>query len=161
METPINQLLSTDKSTADGSEFARMPDQMPDQMPDPLSSSERSGPGPEVQQEQRSQQRSQQRDLQEPITNVVPSGLGQGQQKGPGAFRKEMFTQFDFNDLKSIAVVFGIMLFVAYGIPSSIFRTVNLHSLIQMDGKLNLLGAVIVSIIGSLLFFVITYFSKI
>ncbi len=92
--------------------------------------------------------------MQMPMSGLqVPSGPSQGKSS---AFLRESFSNFQKTDYITVILVF-ILLFIALsGIASVPFRSVPL---LYQDNRLTNTGAIIVAIIGSLIYLLVKVFT--
>lgn len=93
-----------------------------------------------------------------PVTQMMPSGVGQGISMPEGSHRKEFFGLKEM-DWKSMILVFAIILILSSGMFSSCMRPYVPGS-VGSDGRTTLIGSFIAAIIGTLVFVIVKYVGK-
>lgn len=93
-----------------------------------------------------------------PVTQMMPSGMGQGLSMPDGPTRKEFFGLKEV-DWKSIVLVFAIVLILSSGLFSSCVRPYVPGS-VGSDGRTTIIGSVIAAILGVLIFVIVKFFGK-
>jgi len=145
METPINNLLQENENPGAG--FAQM---------------ETNDQGQGQQQGHQEQLQSQDQVPQDfrPLQNLPIGTDSQGNSvtMGPGSLLKREMFSVERDDILSVLLVFFIVLLVASGIINSQLKTVP--TLADANGKLTLIGIVLIAILASIIYICVKLGSK-
>jgi hypothetical protein len=93
-----------------------------------------------------------------PMTNMMPSGVGQGVSMPEGMSRKEFFGLKEV-DWKSGILVFALILILSSGIFSSCVRS-YVPGAVGSDARTTLVGSLVAAVIGVIIFYAVKFLGK-